>query len=407
MLVAGVPQSRGTPVHIEHPDFWSEGSTDYGRDGKITRITTPRGNTLVRIHELMHARHTDKRRYQRTFGGFHDVIGQVLEDCRLHLLHWPWGTLATPEPIRQAVTFYLERETEMINEALTEDPTRRGSFGDFATRLRRVAVQVRPFTEVLRYCIDNAGFAPGQEKLARVILVKLLANKQTKDKEAARLIEAAFFPKPPPLPFAFAGGAGPGCNPNPDPNVKIISVNGYQQPSMEIIELPLTEPVEGASIGERRATMGSRIYRPALRRPLLPQRMFIRRTPREPGGTILIDASGSMGDMENIQRWLAHAPFGQIAYYAGNGTSGWLWIYAKDGRKAAEAPQPDSRGNTVDGPALTWLMQQPAPRIMVTDRGFCDCSDSTAQVARLAQLEGAGEVVVKNYNNTDDYDPDA
>jgi hypothetical protein len=400
MLVSGVPQHRGAPVHIEHDAFWGEASTLYDRAGVVTKITTPRGNPLVRIHELMHARHTDRKRFKRTFGGVHEAIGQVLEDCRLHLLHWPWYG-STPKPIKQAVAFYLDAEAIMMDEALKEDPTKRGSFGDFATRLRRVAVQYALRDVGLYDLIAEAGFAPGQDKFAKTILVNLRTNKSTRDKAVAKLIQAAFFPDPPPVPFGFGGGTG--VNPNPDPRTKIITVDGYEQPAMEIIELPLTEHVEGTSIGERRATMGSRMYRPALRRPLLPQRLFIRRTPREPGGTILIDASGSMGPMENIEQWLNRAPFGQIAYYAGDGSrEGWLWVYAKDGRKAAEAPEPERRGNTVDGPALTWLMQQPAPRIIVTDRGFCDATDSVAQIARLAQLEGAGEVVVKNYNNEDD-----
>jgi hypothetical protein len=52
---------------------------------------------------------------------------------------------------------------------------------------------------------------------------------------------------------------------------------------------------------------------------------------------------------------------------------------------------------------MTWLMMQAAPRTFVTDREFCDAPDSHAQVARLRQLERAGEIKVVNYNNeTDD-----
>jgi hypothetical protein len=246
--------------------------------------------------------------------------------------------------------------------------------------------------------IEAAGFAPGQNKLARSVLAKLRTKKEAK---AAALIAIAFGMKPKKPPFRLPGGGGGKGGHIPDPDVPVIMMDGFEQPDMEIIELPKTEHVEGASIGERRATMGSRLYRPALRRPLLPQRLFIRRTPQEPGGTILIDASGSMGAMENVAKWVQHAPFGTIAYYAGNGRDGWLWIFAREGRCAKEVTEPDSRGNTVDGPALTWLMQQPAPRTFVTDREFCDAHDSIAQVARLAQLEGAGEVKVVNYNDND------
>jgi hypothetical protein len=398
MLVAGVPRERGTPLHIE--DGMAFTLFD-GKTNRVEEIHTPH-IALIRIHELMHARYTSQRKFNRDYSKLPDTAANFLEDVRLHVRHWPWGRENTPPSVQRAVNDYMTAETVMVAAALAEDPTKKGSWPDFATRLRIAAV-----TGALKgdwgLRIDAADFAPGQDVLARTIVKLMLKGRAAK---AAKLVATAFFPASEPGEIGFGGGAGPGFLENPEDYKVMMPGDGFQQPEMEIIDLPKTEHVEGAQIGERRATMGSRMYRPALRRPLLPQRLFIRRTPTEPGGTILIDASGSMGDFKHITKWLKRAPFGQIAYYAGNGRSGWLWIFARDGRRAAKPPEPMARGNTVDGPALTWLMQQPGPRIFVTDRGFCDCPDSSAQVARLARLESDGVLAVENYNHTKNDEPD-
>src|SRR4029077_3292808 len=123
-----------------------------------------------------------------------------------------------------------------------------------------------------------------------------------------------------------------------------------------------------------------------------------RRSPRQIDGTILVDASGSMGDFDQIKRWCELAPFGTIAYYAGNHRSGKLFVYARNGKRAREIEDPRLGGNTVDGPAMDWLMSQAKPRLMITDRGFCGADDSIAQVARLEHLERLGEITVKDYS---------
>lgn len=400
MLVAGVPRSRGAPVHFEDMD---DGGYTQFNGQEVTEIHTSH-KPFVRIHELMHARHTDHKRHRRVYKSVPESVANMLEDIRLHAKHWPWRAGQTPKSVKDATIAYMREDREQAQQRLAEHPEDRGGPADFLTRLRAATV-LGVLIGDTEAAIDRIGFAPGQDDFALSIYRSLRAGNEL---SASKLVASAFFPeygKPPPKPPEFmrfaGGGAGSGFDPDPDGG-DVAAINGYSQPEMDIIELPHTEHVEGASVGERRATMGSRMYRPALRRPLLPQRLFVRRTPQEPGGTILIDASGSMGDMDNIKKWLERAPFGTIAYYAGDGEKGWLWVYARDGKRAAEIEEPDSRGNTVDGPALTWLMNQPGPRTFVTDRGFCDCNDSQAQVARLAMLEGAGEVKVVNYNNEDE-----
>lgn len=98
-------------------------------------------------------------------------------------------------------------------------------------------------------------------------------------------------------------------------------------------------------------------------------RVFLRRR-RQRGGTVLIDASGSMCfGPEDLQRITATAPLATVAIYAGRGSYGRLTIVACRGRMAAASAINDARGqgNVIDGPALRWLAKQSEPRIWISD----------------------------------------
>jgi hypothetical protein len=98
-------------------------------------------------------------------------------------------------------------------------------------------------------------------------------------------------------------------------------------------------------------------------------RVFLRRR-RQRGGTVLIDASGSMCfGPADLQRITAAAPLATVAIYAGRGSSGRLTVVASRGRMATPSAINEARGqgNIVDGPALRWLAQQPEPRIWISD----------------------------------------
>jgi len=276
---------------------------------------------------------------------------------------------------------------------LAEHPEFRGTWPDFAMRLRQCAVKTGMGGDCWR-TIEDADFATNEQKsFAAEILGKMHDGKA---KQAAQLLQAAFFP-PVEVRQGNSGEEGKASG-----KKRPAQDGGIKQPHMDIIELPHTETIPDATVGYRRATSGSRLHRPSLRKPVLPQRLFIRRTPHEPHGTILVDASGSMGSWDRVKEWCELAPFGTIAYYAGNGTSGKLFVYARNGKRAREIVKPGMGGNTVDGPAITWLMSQAKPRIMITDRGFCDANDSRAQVLRLEQLERAGEIKVMDYAHKDE-----
>ena len=142
------------------------------------------------------------------------------------------------------------------------------------------------------------------------------------------------------------------------------------------------------------------------------------------GGTVLIDASGSMNlDDQRLSSLAEKLPIGQIAYYSGSrnrcGVDGTLVIYSKDGRSyklnAGEKLPDVYGGNIVDFPALQWLLKQPAPRWLISDNYFCgaittDAAHELAQRAYARKLItffctlGELEVSLHMRNELDDHD---
>tara|TARA_R100001463_G_scaffold38265_8_gene82123 strand:- start:6140 stop:7564 length:1425 start_codon:yes stop_codon:yes gene_type:complete len=88
------------------------------------------------------------------------------------------------------------------------------------------------------------------------------------------------------------------------------------------------------------------------------------------GGTILIDASGSMMfNSEDILEIMKMLPAVNIAMYNGSYRTGDLRIIARNGKRVTDKylDQHSGGGNVVDGPALQWLSTMPARRIWVSD----------------------------------------
>jgi len=114
-----------------------------------------------------------------------------------------------------------------------------------------------------------------------------------------------------------------------------------------------------------------------------PPRLFLK-TIRRNGGTILIDASGSMNITPDVLiKMLVMAPAATIAFYNAvndGGGPGNLWIFAHKGKRAndldsikrkdAEGFNRWGHGNVVDFQALQWLLAMPQPRYFLTDGEF-------------------------------------
>jgi hypothetical protein len=102
--------------------------------------------------------------------------------------------------------------------------------------------------------------------------------------------------------------------------------------------------------------------------------LFSRRVKHKPGGTVVIDASGSMGaTIENLSQLAKLVPTSTIAYYSGNDhAKGQLTIYADKGmRYAGELPEESVKGgNSVDLAAVRWLFAHPKPWTLISDLQF-------------------------------------
>lgn len=103
--------------------------------------------------------------------------------------------------------------------------------------------------------------------------------------------------------------------------------------------------------------------------------LFARRVREKAGGTILIDASGSMSaNSRNLTALCELCPTATVAYYSGTGTGrGELCIYALNGKRYAKELPANSihGGNAVDLPAIRWMMRLPKPWTLISDLGFC------------------------------------
>lgn len=391
-LVAGVPLNRGSPVHIEEDEL---AFTQLSGD-QVVAIHTPQ-EIFPRVHEYMHALHSDEIVMRRVYAGCEFVVMQLAEDCRLHTCCWPWHRYGeTPQLIREATKAWLRRELTALNKAI-KGGEKVSDFSDFAVRLRQAAIRLGAGINRRRDVLNKVGFREPFYDLANHVLDMF---QDGREQEAAAIIQMTFFGPKPAEPKDMANGTGEAVGEKITPYEGVV-----KQPKMTIVELPHTVRIPEAKIGFRRATMGPRLHRPSLRKPVLPQRLFVKRSPRKPDGTILIDASGSMGSFDVVSKWVERAPFGTVAYYAGSSHAGTLWVYARNGLKAEEPVQPKFGGNTVDGPAIDWLLRQKPPFIMITDKGFCGASDSFAQIARLEVLEKQGIIKVMDYAHDEEAEP--
>jgi uncharacterized protein YlzI (FlbEa/FlbD family) len=115
------------------------------------------------------------------------------------------------------------------------------------------------------------------------------------------------------------------------------------------------------------------------------------------GGTILIDASGSMSfDGQDILEVMQQLPAVTIAMYNGKSNTGDLRIIAKNGKRVTEKylDEHSGYGNVVDGPALEWLGKQPPRRIWVSDMAVFGAHGDTNGFNLMADVNK----LVRKYN---------
>lgn len=132
-------------------------------------------------------------------------------------------------------------------------------------------------------------------------------------------------------------------------------------------------------------------------------RVFARPVAQGGFGTILIDASGSMSIPEStLIAFLAKAPALTLGFYNAPNDSpktghGNLYIYAANGYRATmpriSLAEGYGSGNLIDYQAMAWLIKQPAPRYLVTDKGWTGYW-ATASYHLCPKLQATGQIIV-------------
>jgi hypothetical protein len=154
---------------------------------------------------------------------------------------------------------------------------------------------------------------------------------------------------------------------------------------MQIDKPALSVPVrpDRHARGKRSAEEGD-VLRDATRL-LTDGRIFAGRR-RKVGGSVLVDASGSMHwDTEALIEVVSSAPAATVGVYSGQGGRGMLRVVAKRGRRVPdELVRTPMRGNEVDIPALEWLGKQPGPRVWLSDGQVCGSGMDTSFLLGMA-----------------------
>ena len=162
--------------------------------------------------------------------------------------------------------------------------------------------------------------------------------------------------------------------------------NTSESGDMNIMRLPCTVVTDALKLGRQRRACDVGSVPRNIHRLMTDGRVFdIKR--RAAGGTVLIDASGSMHiDTEQITEMLETAPAAVVAMYSGSGDKGMLTIIAERGKIATPEAIERQRvtvgaGNIIDEPALAWLAKQAEPRLWVCDGIVTGKQDRAADAA--------------------------
>jgi hypothetical protein len=134
--------------------------------------------------------------------------------------------------------------------------------------------------------------------------------------------------------------------------------------------------------------------------------LFSRRVRQKPGGTVVIDASGSMGvNRKNLSKLLELIPTATVAYYSGDEKAkGILVVYALEGKRySGELPEETLRGgNSVDLPAIKWLLSMPKPHTLISDLQFCGGVLGSEVIAHALVERATKRGDLTNYRSLDE-----
>jgi hypothetical protein len=138
---------------------------------------------------------------------------------------------------------------------------------------------------------------------------------------------------------------------------------------MEIFEPSRPHALPGRFMGRRRRPENMGVHIRNIHRFFSDKAIFSRLMKRLDGGTLLIDASGSMHlTPPKLVEIMLMIPAATIASYTKIRSGvGRLTLLAKKGRRVDEENIKSGGSNLIDGPALRWLAKQAKPRVWISD----------------------------------------
>ena len=414
------------------------------------KVFLPTANTAygrtVRLHEALHAIYTPKptKAFIKSGKGF-TMLDQALEDARLHL-----NCARTSGPVRRDELSTALRDLHKTTSArATENKELAALIALRSASILRSqtyagkTMSARGEKKLKQLCsaVDNA--TDPLASFADVVgsaIAHIRAGKLAEAREALQPYFSETEEQPTQVAFPSAGNgeiapemAGEAQFSFEKLEGKLTSdaaellspstlaaVEGTRMPTLFLHQLFATSMIP-TFFGEtqKHVISGCKISAKKLATIVGPStpKIFLK-TIRRNGGTVLIDASGSMSlTPANLLALVQKAPASTIAFYnapkdispAGN-----LWIYCHKGKRAADfksikmlsSREPHmvrdkhgrlrhlsetaedcknvwGYGNVVDFQALQWLLTQDKPRYILTDGGFTGVHTTSAAAHEL------------------------
>lgn len=363
------PMGEGSRVSLGTREEWTP--TDPTQEARA-----------IRAHEMLHVRYSPRRWQLR---GLHPMSLQAAEDCRINvacaaeagldaMLRTHLGAQHLPDLRAKALTLPLVDAARLAVASLG------------------TAVE-EPIVHDLHEVATSTDATPAQRERAEVLAnIMWRARGMVRQRNAfrttralARMLDTLADPTPPPPPPPGRGRpSGPedgldrmrarvadSGRPRVAPPVPADGRPG-RWGRLTILRpvLPRLCPMLRLARRWRPSDIGATPrYMHRLTSPLSTGPAIFGELRRVPGGTVLLDWSGSMHlDSTDVEAMIQAAPAATVAVYGGDYSTGTLTVIARRGRlvQRLDDHRPGG-GNVVDGPALDWLAEQEEPRLWVSD----------------------------------------
>lgn len=364
--------------------------------GQVAEISVPSGegmhDVIVRAHELVHA-HLHRRRRRVPNTPAHQATATACTDAEVHAVL----SAIIPDHIAGGFDEVMDNEGRQKLVALAKGECSAISAANFAIRTlcqdrrwpidgaRNLALEVgiskneilrlralgRDLGDVARRLGMSRALRSSQFRHLRELLHDTILGVMQRLVSAEQLAQQAL------------SGEGMGQETMSDDTDNRMGgfprplIEGVADQKLEIIAPPRSVPTHAAEPTRKYSACGSRLSR-RVPQALATQRadlLFSRYLRRGHGGTILIDASNSMQLSDKVlQEIILAAPLSQVGFYSGLDCRGKLVVVARHGKRVANLAEVIASNrmgsNEVDFPAISWLLRQAPPRILVSDENF-------------------------------------